>query len=343
MTNNQSNPGRSVAWFGIALLGLIAGWAAVARTWESAKSVAHPGSASVSADLPVSFEPNQGQSDDSARFVARGPGYTLILNSEGVTFRFSNTLAVSPARTQSLVLTLVGADHDSKLQGQDEQASKSSYFLGSDPKKWLTGIPNFAEVHHANAYPGVDLTYRGLQGSLQYEFKVAPRTHASVIALDIAGAKNLHLNRRGDLIFTALHTVMQLVRPVAYQDRGGVRHDVPIRYILRKNRVTFALGGYDSAKPLMIHPTLRYSDSLRFQEAETTLPAVPPIAVPQAADQPFRSIPCVAASARASVPARALVGSYPGCAVPRQVVEQSQCGCQSPSEIFHPNGERKNS
>ena len=339
MSIHTHNPGRSSAWIYIAFLGLIAGWATVARTWESATNVAHSGSASSFTDLPVSFEPNQGQSEDSARFVARGPGYILVLNPESVAFRSSNTVAVSPARAQSLVLTLVGIDRDSKLQGQEEQASKSSYFLGSDPKKWLTGIPNFAQVHLSNAYPGVDLTYRGLQGSLEYEFKIAPRSHPSVIAFEIAGAKNLHLTRRGDLVFVALHTVMQFDRPLAYQDRDGVHHDVSIRYVLKKNRVTFALGSYDSAKALTIHPTLRYSDSSRTQEAESNPSDAPPQAPLQQSDQPLRSIPCLAAPAPASVPAPSQVGSNSGYAVLEPFFEWSEY-CRPSSIIFHPNGER---
>jgi hypothetical protein len=36
------------------------------------------------AKLPLSFEPNQGQTDARVKFLARGPGYTLFVTSDEV-------------------------------------------------------------------------------------------------------------------------------------------------------------------------------------------------------------------------------------------------------------------
>src|SRR5580765_7321931 len=92
----------------------------------------------------ISFEPNQGQTDDRVKFVARGSGYNLFLTPSNALFSIrqagsSNDLA----RTHSNVfaMTMVGANPAPKITGRDELPGKSSYFLGSDSKKWHTNIP----------------------------------------------------------------------------------------------------------------------------------------------------------------------------------------------------------
>src|SRR5580658_4197227 len=37
-------------------------------------------------NLPLSFEPNQGQTDPQVRFLARAPGYTLFVTSDEAVF-----------------------------------------------------------------------------------------------------------------------------------------------------------------------------------------------------------------------------------------------------------------
>ena len=41
---------------------------------------------------------------------------------------------------------------------------KSNYIIGNDPSKWHSGIPQFAGVHYASVYPGIDLIFYGNQG-----------------------------------------------------------------------------------------------------------------------------------------------------------------------------------
>ncbi|MGH7815675.1 MAG: hypothetical protein ACREQI_16935, partial [Candidatus Binataceae bacterium] len=36
-------------------------------------------------NLPLSFEPNRGQTDSRVKFLSRGPGYTLFLTPDGAT------------------------------------------------------------------------------------------------------------------------------------------------------------------------------------------------------------------------------------------------------------------
>jgi len=82
-----------------------------------------------------------------------------------------------------LRMKLVGANPHAKVSGLDELPGKSNYFIGNDPKKWRTNVPNYAKVKYANVYPGVDLVYYGNQGQLEYDFVVRPGADPSSIEL----------------------------------------------------------------------------------------------------------------------------------------------------------------
>jgi hypothetical protein len=82
-----------------------------------------------------------------------------------------------------LRLKLVGANPAAKVKGLEELPGKSNYFIGNDPKKWRTNVPNYAKVQYQGVYPGVDLGYYGNQRQLEYDFVVAPGADPNVIRL----------------------------------------------------------------------------------------------------------------------------------------------------------------
>src|SRR5271166_3929377 len=87
-------------------------------------------------------------------------------------------------------MRLVGANAKAAVMGADEFPGKSNYFIGNDPKKWRTNVPNYAQVKYQNVYPGVDLVYYGNQGGqLEYDFVVAPGADPSAIKLDVGAVR----------------------------------------------------------------------------------------------------------------------------------------------------------
>jgi len=85
-------------------------------------------------------------------------------------------------------MKLIGANASAAVTGADELPGKSNYFIGNDPKKWRTNVPNFAKVKYQDVYPGVDLVYYGNQGGqLEYDFVVAPGADPTAIRLALSG------------------------------------------------------------------------------------------------------------------------------------------------------------
>ena len=225
--------------------------------------------------LPLMFEPNQGQAnldptDPRARFVSRGSGYSLFLGSEGAILSLVSRGPVKlpragmmekPAQIQvdSVEMKLAGANPNVNLTPSDLLPGKSNYFIGNDPKKWRSGVPQFARVHYENVYPGIDLVFYGNQGHLEYDFQVGPGSDPAEAELEFQGAKQLEL-KDGALVIKSERGRVQLDAPVVYQQIAGKREPVEGRFVLRGgNRAGFSIGAYDRSRELIIDPILNFS------------------------------------------------------------------------------------
>ncbi len=231
--------------------------------------------------LPLSFEANQGQADERAKFLSRGSGYSLFLTShdavlslrrpessrpeDGLKTRASSlaTRSSSPEDVATLRIKLVGANPAAQVEGQDELAGKANYFIGNDPVKWRTNIPTYSRVKYDEVYPGVDLVYHGDHQQLEYDFVVAPGADPRAIRLAFAGLDKVAVNSNGDLVaHTALGSVRQR-KPFIYQESAGIRREIKGDYVVKnRHEVSFEIGAYDTSKPLVIDPVLTYSTFL---------------------------------------------------------------------------------
>jgi len=105
--------------------------------------------------LPLSFEVNQGQTAAEVNFLARGAGYTLFLTPtrEVVALKRAvpprkKTSFVDPKPTRqfsqaALEFNLLGSNGQAKAAGAERLPGISNYFIGNDPTKWRTNIPNY--------------------------------------------------------------------------------------------------------------------------------------------------------------------------------------------------------
>jgi hypothetical protein len=229
------------------------------RTVPSGASLASYG------ELPLSFEVNRGQTAAPVNYLARGSGYTLFLSATQATLGLTQQPAHKGASSVEDVLRLglVGANPAAAVVGLDRLPGVSNYFLGNEPSKWLTNVPNYGEVAYQNVYPGVNLVYYGNQGQLEYDFVLAPGADAGAIRLSVQGAQSVRLDAQGDLVLhTAGGDVVQHA-PVVYQNIGGQRQAVAGRFVLEGNgQVGFRVGAYDRSAPLVIDPVLVYSTYL---------------------------------------------------------------------------------
>ena len=210
--------------------------------------------------FPLSFEPNQQQTNSEVKFLARGSGYILFLTEKDVVF----TLGKTPQTAAVLRMSLLGANASPSFTGMEELPGKSNYFIGDQPAHWHTNIPNYRKVAERGIYPGIDLVYYGTQRQLEYDYVIAPGASPSKIQIAFEGAKNLHTDAQGDLVLSVAATNdVRLHKPIAYQQIGDEKQLVAANYVLQDNgSVEFGVGAYDTSRPLVVDPILAYSTYL---------------------------------------------------------------------------------
>ncbi len=223
----------------------------VLSSYAKSKSDAH----AILGQIPMIFEPNQGQVEPSVKFVSRGQGYNLYLQETGAVL----ALASKDQHIECVRMTLAGAYSAPEVSGTERLPGSSNYFIGNDPKKWHRGIPQFGGVHYRNVYPGIDLVFYGSQGRLEYDFRVAPGADPSQTQLQFAGAGKAKLSG-GDLILDANGARVRLQSPRIYQRIGNREQPIAGHFVLRAaNRVGFEIGAYDHSRELVIDPIISYS------------------------------------------------------------------------------------
>ena len=104
---------------------------------------------------------------------------------------------------EQLVLTakFVGANPNPEVIAEGQMECKCNYFLGNDPTKWHTDVPNYEAITLKDIYPGIDLKYSGDgTGQATYEFFVAPGADIAQIKVDYEGAEETSIDADGRLI-----------------------------------------------------------------------------------------------------------------------------------------------
>ncbi|HEX4537253.1 MAG TPA: SBBP repeat-containing protein, partial [Candidatus Acidoferrum sp.] len=223
--------------------------------------------------LPLSFEPNVGQSETSVQYISRANGYSLFLSSAQTTFLLK---ADSSAKQRGSKKTSPEANHfergsllrlqfpdsnpNALMSPVEEQAGKINYLIGNDAKEWRVNVPTYAKVKESNLYPGVDVVYYGTQQQLEYDFVVSPGANPRMIKLSFSGADKVRLDQNGNLIASVAAGDVSMRKPVAYQqDSKGQRQLVAANYVLRGRHAAISVGSYDPKRELIIDPILEYS------------------------------------------------------------------------------------
>jgi hypothetical protein len=223
--------------------------------------------------MPLLFEKNQGQTDRAAKFVARANGYSLYLAETEAVFslKVPDPASQNPSRelinqgqkaehnhqSDAVRMKFSGANAHPAIIGEAEAITKTNYYIG---KHRFENVPNYRRVNYHDLYPGIDAVIYGNQSSqLEYDFVVAPNADADQIQLKFAGAENVSVNEKGDLVIKTANAELVQQKPFAYQEIDGQRHEIVSRYVVSNEiEVKFENSEYDHSKPLIIDPSLSY-------------------------------------------------------------------------------------
>lgn len=199
-----------------------------------------------------------------------------------------------PPALHALRMRLVGSNPKARIIGLDKLPGSSNYFIGADPEKWRTDVPNYLKAKFKDIYPGIDLIYYGNHRRLEYDLVIAPGADPAQIKLSFAGMDGMHVDpASGDLVLTTGEDEVRFRKPAISQlaaphssipatprttmalgmdaGSGATRSESADSHLdtlsgsfvlAGHNQVAFRLPRYDRGRALLIDPVLTYSSYL---------------------------------------------------------------------------------
>jgi CARDB/Divergent InlB B-repeat domain len=243
-------------------------------------------------NLRVPFVPNEGQIDDNVKFYARTFVGTISITERGEliysapnspparAWQAGKPPTCSAGRRTPNSFTfkeqLVGG-RINELKPAKESKAKVSYFHGSDPRKWKSGLKTYEEVSLEEAYEGIELKLRAYGNNVEKLFRVKPGADPNEIRMKLSGVRNLKVKETGELEVETDSGRVKFTKPIAFQEIDGKRKEVRVAYHIQKSEsslqdpeensairnpnfafmYSFNVGPYDKEKPLIIDPLLQ--------------------------------------------------------------------------------------
>jgi len=240
--------------------------------------------------MPLAFTENQGQWPDSVLYRASAGGVTMWFTPTGAYYQFTRTIpkaipvgqdSRSPAYlisqdrkgpdllSDSIEISMVktefvGSNLNASAMGLSEMEYKCNYFIGNEPDKWRTDVPNYESIQYQEVYPGIDLKYYGNGKQMEYDFIVSPGADYSKIQVRYDGAESLSIGENGELIIKIANGEIIEQPPIVHQIIDGRKENIWCSYSIADNN-TFSFkvdSRYNPSHELVIDPVLVYSTFL---------------------------------------------------------------------------------
>jgi hypothetical protein len=168
--------------------------------------------------MPVAFTRNMGQWPDSILFRASAGETTMWFLRDGIYYQFTRRIAKPPIGDAALAASFgprlsdmpdkfdrerdsiettmtkaefVGASNSVQVIAIGEQDYKCNYFIGNDPARWHADVPNYSGISLKGLYSGVDVTFRGAGGRLEYEITGVSQAAVNQVQIVYRGADSV--------------------------------------------------------------------------------------------------------------------------------------------------------
>ncbi|MFC1475686.1 SBBP repeat-containing protein [Candidatus Zixiibacteriota bacterium] len=248
--------------------------------------------------VPLVFTENRGQWDSQVLFRTNTGGATMWFSRDGAYYHFVRRIphaGLTSGRQMStsapnvimaqrdrfgdkpdsveqlaIKVSLVGANPEPTVVGEEITGYKCNYFLSNDPSAWRTDVANYRTIRFMEIYPGIDLKYYGHGRQMEYDFIISPGADFSQIRISYDGCKSLTVNEHGELVVETEWGPVVEQKPVIYQlDRG---RQIPLDgafVVAADHSFGFTLDEkYDPRLPLVIDPVLIYGTYLGGDNAD---------------------------------------------------------------------------
>ncbi|HET8573000.1 MAG TPA: PKD domain-containing protein [Edaphocola sp.] len=234
-----------------------------------------PGFQAIGQDLPVYFIPNKGQWQEPFLYKGQSSFADFYLEKSGITYVVGDSANPakqeaykerSTAPEQPVVLkyyaykmSWLNANPNPEMRPAKKQNYYLNYFLGNNPGHWQSQVGVYGNVDYLNLYPGIDLHISSDEGLAKYDFIVRPGGDPEKIQLAFSGLQEIRVRKGMLMLKTSIGEITELA-PYAYQYENGVLKEIPCRYRLDGNVITYDFPrGYDQTQNLTIDPTIVFA------------------------------------------------------------------------------------
>ncbi len=222
--------------------------------------------------LPLVFVPNEGQwaepflykgiSANADIYLEQG-GITYVVGDEKNTGRMHHAKEGVPEPVtlyfHAYRMKWLNAHKTANTTTSKKQNYYHNYYLGNEPSRWKGNVGVYGNVDYQELYNGIDLHLSSDKGHLKYDFIVKPGSNPADIRLQYEGLDKIELNRGNLLLYTSVGIITE-VAPYAYQYINGALREVPCKYKIQGNELSFQFPkGYDPSINLVIDPTIIFA------------------------------------------------------------------------------------
>ncbi|MDF2437873.1 MAG: hypothetical protein K0Q95_2249 [Bacteroidota bacterium] len=223
----------------------------------------------------VKFTKNNSQWAANILYSAQLDGGALFLERNCFTYNFydsetlrknhvnkkGNTSSNDKLRSHAFRVSFLNSLATNDFIEKSITPDHSNYFIGKDRSRWVGNVPSYREINYKSLYAGIDLQILGGENSMKYNFIVAPGAEPNSIQLFYEGLDDLSLSKGALRMKTSLNEMIE-EKPVSYQMINGKKVDVPCKFVLKDNTVSFAFPrGYNRNYELVIDPVLVFACS----------------------------------------------------------------------------------
>lgn len=222
-------------------------------------------------DIKFPFVENKGQWDNRISFNVTLPSGNLFLEKRGFTYHLMDRSYIKSLHTlnpkiipdsvqsHGLFVEFQEANEAVEFIKHNESAHYYNYLIGPQSKH-VKNVRGYQKVTYKELYDGIDLAvYLTPYDYLKYDYILAPGADPKLIKAKYSGANSIYL-KNGHLIIETSVTEIVEQSPIAYQYIDGKKIDVPCRFHLQKNVLSYEFPkGYDQSVELVIDPLLIFS------------------------------------------------------------------------------------
>jgi gliding motility-associated-like protein len=157
-------------------------------------------------------------------------------------------------------VNFLGAATGVQLIPDHASTSRYNYLIGNDSSKWGRNIKAYDGITYKNLYSHIDARVYAQSSGLKYDLIAYPGSRPEAdIRLQYEGVEKLKLKNGHLHVYTSLGEIIE-VAPYAYQAIGDTRVEIPCKYKLEGNVLSFKISGkYNSEYPLVIDPRLIFA------------------------------------------------------------------------------------